>query len=67
MVTLLFFHFRITNSNLKNINLHFELLTQSRLLLEIQFYLCPVLLEGPQKKKKSRLNLLVTKKPGTQN
>ena len=91
MVKLLFLDFRVTNSNLKNTKLHFELLTQSVLILEIQFYLCPVQLECHQEKISlffwlptkqnhlyitisycsqplfSRLNLLVTRKPGTQN
>ena len=48
MVKLLFFHFQVTNANLENIELHFELLTQSWLILEIQFYLCPVPLEDHQ-------------------
>ena len=48
MVKLLFFLFRVTNSNLKNIKLHFEFRIQSWLTLEIQFYFCPVLLEGHQ-------------------
>ena len=47
MVKLLFIHFRVTNSNLKNIKLHFELLTQSMLILEIVF---PVLFECYQEK-----------------
>ena len=47
MVKLLFIHFRVTNSNLKNIKLNFQLLTQSRLILEI---LCPVPFEGHQEK-----------------
>ena len=38
MVKLLFSHFRVTSLKLKNIKLHFELLAQSRLILEIQFY-----------------------------
>ena len=42
MVELLIFQFRGTNSNLKNIKLNFELLSQYRLRMEIQFYLCPV-------------------------
>ena len=42
MVKPLFSHFRVTNSNLRNIKLHFKLLILSRLVLEIQFYLCPV-------------------------
>ena len=50
MVKLQFFQFRVTNLNLKNIKLHNELLTQFRLILEIQFYLCPVPLEGYQEK-----------------
>ena len=50
MVKLLFFQFRFTNSNLKNIKLHFELLAQSRLILGIQFFLCPVPLEHYQEK-----------------
>ena len=50
MVKLLFFHFQVTNSNLKNIKLHFELLIQSRFILEIQFYLCPVPIECHQEK-----------------
>ena len=50
MVKLLFFRFQVTNSNLKNIKLHFELLTQARLILEIRFYVCPVPLEGHQNK-----------------
>ena len=50
MVKLLFFHFRVTNSNLKNIKLHYELLSQSRLMLEIQFYLCAVPLQDHQEK-----------------
>ena len=48
MVKHLFCHFWVTNSNLINIKLHFELVTQSRLILKIQFYLCPVPLEGYQ-------------------
>ena len=39
MVKLLFIYFRVTNSNLKNIKLPFELLTNSRFILDIQFYL----------------------------
>ena len=50
MVKLSFFHIRDTNSNLKIIKLHFELLTRSRLILKIQFYLCPVPLGGDQEK-----------------
>ena len=50
MLKILFFHFRVSNSNLKNIKLHFELLTQSLLTLEIQFFLCPVPREGHQEK-----------------
>ena len=50
MVELWFFHFRAINSNLKNITLRFELLTQSWLKLEIQFYLCPVPSEGHREK-----------------
>ena len=50
MVKLLFFYFRVTISNLKNIKLYFELLTHSRLILEIQFYLCPVPFQGHQEK-----------------
>ena len=50
MLKLLFLHFRVINSNSKNIKLHFELLTQSRLILEIQFYLCPVPCEGHREK-----------------
>ena len=49
MVKILFFHFRVINSNLKSIKLHFELLTKFRLKLKIQFYLCPVPLEGHRK------------------
>ena len=71
--------------------LRFELVTQSWLILEIQFYLCPVPLKGYQENTSlffwsptksnylyiiisccsqplfSKLNLLVTRKPGTQN
>ena len=50
MVKLLFFHFQVTNASLENVELHFELLTQSWLILEIQFYLCPVPLEDHQEK-----------------
>ena len=50
MVKVLFFHFRVTNLNLKNIKLHFELLTQSRVILEIQFYFCPVPRKGHREK-----------------
>ena len=39
MVKLLFFHFWVTNLNLKNVKLHFELLTQYRMISEIRFYL----------------------------
>ena len=42
MLKLLFSHFRVTSLKLKNIKLHFELLAQSRLILEIQFYLFKV-------------------------
>ena len=34
MVKILFFHFRVTSSNLKNIKLHFELLIQAQLILK---------------------------------
>ena len=34
----------------KNIKLHFELLTQSQLILEIRFYFCRAPLEGHQEK-----------------
>ena len=37
MVQLLFFHFRVTNSKLKNTKLHFELPALSRLILKTQF------------------------------
>ena len=91
MVKLSFFHIRVTNSNLKIVKLHFEVQTQSRHILEIQFYLCPETLEGYQEKASlffwsstklnylyiiisylfqylfSKLNLLVTRKLGTQN
>ena len=50
MDNLQFFHFRVANSNLKNVKLHFELLTQPLLILEIQLYLSPVLSEGYQEK-----------------
>ena len=50
MIKFLFFQFRITYLNLKNIELHFELLTQSRLMLEIQFYFCPLHLDVHQSK-----------------
>ena len=50
VIKLLFFRFGVTNSNLKCIKLHFKLLTQSRLILEIQFYPCPVPLEGHREK-----------------
>ena len=50
MIKFLFFQFRITYLNLKNIELHFELLTQSRLMLEIQFYFCPLHLDVHQGK-----------------
>ena len=50
MVKLLFSFFQVTNSNLKNIKLEFELLTYPRLILEIKFYLCPVTFEGHKKK-----------------
>ena len=36
------FYFGVKKKNLKNIKLHFELLTKYRLILEIQFYICPV-------------------------
>ena len=90
MVKLLFFYFRVTNSNLKNIKWDFEL--QFRLMLEIQFYFCHVPPGDHQEKTSlyfwsftksnyylyiinshcsqslfSKLNLLVTRKPGTQN
>ena len=39
MVKLLFFHFWVTNLNLKNVKLHFELLSQYRMISEIRFYL----------------------------
>ena len=50
MVKILFFHFLVTNLTLKNIKLHLGLLTQSQLIMEIQFYLCPVPHEGHQEK-----------------
>ena len=50
MVKLLFFRFRVTNLNRKSIELHFESLTQSRLIFEIQFYFCRVPLEDYQEK-----------------
>ena len=37
MVELLFFQFQVTNWNLKNIDLHFGLLTLFQLILEAQF------------------------------
>ena len=46
-------HCWVTKSNFKNIKLHFELLTQSRLILEIQLSLCLVPLEGHQEKTSS--------------
>ena len=39
MVKLLFFHSWVTNLNLKNVKLHFELLTQYRMISEIRFSL----------------------------
>ena len=50
VVKLLLFHVQITNSKLKSIILHCELLTQSRLILEIQLYFCNVPFEGHQDK-----------------
>ena len=39
MVKLLFFHSWVTNLSLKNVKLHFELLTQYRMISEIRFSL----------------------------
>ena len=50
MVKLLFSFFQVTNSNLKNIKLDFELLTYPHLILEIKFYLCPVTFDGHKEK-----------------
>ena len=50
MVKLSFFHFRVTNSKLKNIKLHIELLIQFWLILYNQFYLCHLPLEDHQEK-----------------
>ena len=59
---------------MKNIKLHFELLTQSWLVLQTQFYPCSLLFKDHQDKTspffwlpaKSNYNLLVTINPGTQ-
>ena len=48
MTKLLFFHFQVTNSNLENIKLHFELLTQSQFILETQIYLYLTCIESHQ-------------------
>ena len=57
MVKLIFFQFRVTDTNsmvkliffqFRVTDLHFEL--QFRLVLEIQFYLCPVPFGGYQEK-----------------
>ena len=50
MVKLLLLHFRGINSNLKIIKLHFELLTKSRLISEIQINRCAVPRERHQEK-----------------
>ena len=54
----LFNHFRIFNLNLKNIKLHFGLLTRPRLILETQLHPWPIPLWGHQEK--TSLFFLVT-------
>ena len=48
MIKLLFFQFRVTNSNLEKYKLHFQLLTRSWMILKAYFYSCSVPLEGNQ-------------------
>ena len=50
MVNFFILYFRFTNSNLRKIELHFELLTQSQMILEIQFYFRPAPFESHHEK-----------------